>query len=166
MDIVERVARQVAPMFARHIPIEDLISSGYVGLCVAADRYQPGRGKFAAFAWFHVRGAIIDAHKRQAYREEQNTSIDGIRERLGFLPADLARDERPLPDELAQTKELERSIHALVDMLPEQEAALFRAVMGGASVPAAARALGRSPAWGRARMAAARGRVGAGVMLR
>lgn len=167
MDLVERIARQVQGMFARHIPHEDLVSAGYVGLCVAADRFDPARNKdFARYAYFVVRGAIIDAHKRQAYREEQHDSLQGMQERLGYLPSRVVRDDSPLPDERAAQSEAERAVAMLIRELPPADAELMRLVMQGSSVSEAARSLGRSPAWGRARLAEARDRVGAGMVLR
>jgi RNA polymerase sigma factor (sigma-70 family) len=167
MPLVERIARQVAPKFPRQIPIEDMVQSGCVGLVVAADRFDASRQQdFARYAWFVVRGAIIDAHKRKAYREEQHDSLEGLQERMGFMPAALTRDTGPLPDELAEREEKVRTVALLIAELPEAEGKLMRAVMAGASVPEAARALGRSPAWGRARLAEARDRIGAGVLLR
>jgi len=65
-------------MLVLQIPFEDLIQSGYVGLIQAASNphYDPAQGSFARFAYLRIRGAIIDANKRQAYREELHDSLD------------------------------------------------------------------------------------------
>lgn len=76
MAMVPRIAQTVRHMFVPHIPFEDLVQWGYVGLVQAAHRYDPAQGSFARFAYLRIRGAIIDANKRQAYREELHTSID------------------------------------------------------------------------------------------
>lgn len=166
MPQVNKLARQLRAQMFPFASVEDLVSAGTVGLLEAAQRYEPDQGSFAPFAYWRTRGAMIDAHKRQAYREEQHDSIEDIHDRLGYLPAEIAQDNRPLPDAQAERSEMERAVQVLISELPELEASLMRLVMEGSSVPEAARKLGRSPAWGRARLAAARDRVGAGMVLR
>ncbi len=46
--------------------IDDYISAGYLGLVEAADRYQSDFGEFTTFAFLRVRGAIIDAIRKNA----------------------------------------------------------------------------------------------------
>ena len=167
MPMVTRIAKQLAPKLPRQIPLEDLIQAGMVGLCLAADHFDATvQSDFERYAWFRVRGSIIDAHKRRAYREELHQSLEGMQERLGFLPADIQRDHAPLPDEIAEQNEMARTVALLISELPVLEQQLFRCVMAGASPGTAARSVGRSPAWGRARLAAVRSRVGAGIVLR
>jgi hypothetical protein len=36
---------------------------------------DPALGKFEAFAWFRIKGAIIDSQKGKAFREENAISI-------------------------------------------------------------------------------------------
>lgn len=167
MPLVERLAQEVRPMFARHIPLEDLVHAGVLGAIKAVDRYDPGKGqKLEAYAWFVIRGAIIDAHKRRAYREEQHVSIDAVRERIGCEPSSWLRDRGPLPDELADKAQRAATVQMLIAELPDHEAQLMRLVMDGSSVNQAAVAVGRSSAWGRAKLAEARDRIGAGLVLR
>jgi RNA polymerase sigma factor for flagellar operon FliA len=70
--IVTKIVRTMGlPLSLR----EDFVSAGLLGLVEAADRFNPGRGvDFRTFAFFRIRGAIID-HVRdgcelsgQAYR--------------------------------------------------------------------------------------------------
>ncbi len=166
LHMVRTIARQVAHMLPPRVPLDDLISAGHVGLCTAAERYSPERGEFVRYAWFVIRGAIIDSCKRRRYREELHESVEGMRERLGYMPGALVRDPGPSPEVLAEREQAVQAVRLLISELPREEAELMRAVMGGASVSAAARSLGRSPAWGRAKLAEARDRVGAGMMLR
>lgn len=91
--MVERIARQVHRTMT-HVDIEDLRQSGFAGLLAAAQRYKPSAGEFSHFAYFRVRGAVIDAHKRSAYRNKTHESIESI---LGSPPASLASDNGPLP---------------------------------------------------------------------
>ncbi|MEE9386583.1 MAG: sigma-70 family RNA polymerase sigma factor [Nannocystaceae bacterium] len=68
---VERAAprvKQIAHAVHRslwHIPLEELRSAGYEGLVHAALRYDPDSGvPFAAFAYYRIRGAMIDYGRR------------------------------------------------------------------------------------------------------
>jgi RNA polymerase sigma factor (sigma-70 family) len=165
--MVERIAKQVHGMFPA-VPLEDLCGAGYVGLCTAADRLDPQQQhKFERYAWFVIRGAIIDAHKRQAFREEIHESLGQALPTEGMgAYQDFVRDKRPLPDELAAREQMQRTMELLISELPVDVAKLMRAVMAGSSVNEAARQCGKSPAWGRARLAEAKDRIGAGVILR
>jgi RNA polymerase sigma factor (sigma-70 family) len=161
---VERIARSVAWMFAAHLDIRDLVQAGHVGLIKAADSYRSEDGPFDRFLYLFVRGSVIDAHKRQAYREERNESLDAIQERLGFMPARYDRDRGPLPDELAMESERRERLGAALSAIPneEQREVLSRALAGERS-PGIARSHGRSPNWARVRLNAARDRVAASV---
>lgn len=166
MPLVDKVARQTAYMFPQ-VSLEDLVSAGYVGLVDAANRIDPERQiKFEAYAWWRIRGAIIDAHKRRQYQEAQHQSLEAISERAGYTPPALLIDHGPSPEQLADRAQQIRTVNMLLAELPRLEADLMRGVMSGMSVSAAARAVGMSSCWGRARFAEARDRLGAGMILR
>src|SRR3569832_484326 len=58
---VDKVARRLARKQPRHVDIDDLKSAGMIGLIEAAERFDPSRNeKFAAFATFRIRGAMLD----------------------------------------------------------------------------------------------------------
>lgn len=155
MPMVTRIAKQVWRTMT-HITVEELISDGYLGLVKAAHRYQPGAGEFEHFAYFLVRGAMVDAHKRRAYRDETHDSLDAIHERLGFLPARLDRSAGPLPDELAWRREERRLLAAAVDELPADEKRVILAALGGTPLCEIAAECERSVAWARTKLAGAR----------
>jgi RNA polymerase sigma factor (sigma-70 family) len=162
MPAVERIARQVWRHLT-HVEIEDLVQTGYVGLIEAALRYDPATGAFEAFAYFRVRGAMIDAHKRRKYRDETHESLDGMVERLGFLPAGLAVDRGPWPDAIAGECERDTLLRAAVDRLPADERRVILAALAGQPLAETAAGCGRSVAWARAKLAAARFQVSAAV---
>ena len=78
MPEVQRIARRVRLMFTHHIQIDDLEQAGYVGLCSAANTYDPRNGAFAAYAYWRIRGEMIDSQKRRTFREAANVSLQGI----------------------------------------------------------------------------------------
>ena len=68
LPFVESVARRVAASMPHTIDLGDLVQDGMVGLIDAAHRYDDGRGiKFETFAERRVRGAMIDALRKDAW---------------------------------------------------------------------------------------------------
>lgn len=164
LPMVERIAKNVRWMFAAYIDIRDLKQAGNVGLVAAANAYDPARGAFEPYAWFRVRGAIIDSQKRKVYREELNVSMQAISEAHdGWLPAALDTDRRELPDVAAQRAEMLRVLGEAIEGLPDLERAVLRRQMDGDSLTVTAKAMGRSVASTRDSLAWATWRVGARV---
>jgi RNA polymerase sigma factor FliA len=97
---VESLARRVAASMPHSIELGDLVQDGMIGLIDAACRFDEGRGiKFETFAERRVRGAMIDALRRDAWprgvrrqRRELETAREELRRELGAEPslADLA----------------------------------------------------------------------------
>ena len=164
MPLVRAIARQVARKFAPHLPIEDFVQDGYLGLCEAAKRCRKV-STFQAFAYFRIRGAIVDAHRRKAYREELNPSLEAIQERLEFVPMLLRIDRGPLPDELAARREMEGFAAAAIAELPDDERFVIREALGGARLVDIAARSSRSATWARGKLSNARGKVAAAVAL-
>lgn len=64
--LVEANARSVAKQLPNHIEIEDLASEGMFGLLDAVEKFDDSFGyKFATYASFRIRGAIMDYLRRQ-----------------------------------------------------------------------------------------------------
>jgi RNA polymerase sigma factor for flagellar operon FliA len=82
------------------IDVCDLVQDGVIGLIDAAHRFDEGRGiKFETFAERRIRGAMIDALRRDAWprgvrrvRRELEAAREALRRELGYEPslADLA----------------------------------------------------------------------------
>jgi RNA polymerase sigma-32 factor len=54
------LARRIAANFAKWGPYDELVSEGYVGLCIAADKYDRGFGRaFSTYATWWVRAKIM-----------------------------------------------------------------------------------------------------------
>src|SRR6187401_3183527 len=101
IPFVEQLARRVAATMPNSIDIGDLVQDGVIGLIDAAHRFDDTRGiKFETFAERRVRGAMIDALRRDAWprgvrrvRRELEAARETLRRELGAEPtmADLAR---------------------------------------------------------------------------
>lgn len=100
LPFVEALARRVAATMPHSIDLGDLVQDGVIGLIDAAKRFEESRGiKFETFAERRVRGAMIDALRRDAWprgvrrqRRELDAAREALRRELGHEPslADLA----------------------------------------------------------------------------
>jgi len=100
LPFVEALARRLAASMPHSIDIGDLVQDGVLGLMDAANRFDESRGiKFETFAERRVRGAMIDALRREAWprgvrraRRELEAAREALRRELGYEPslADLA----------------------------------------------------------------------------
>jgi RNA polymerase sigma factor for flagellar operon FliA len=100
LPFVESLARRVAASMPHSIELGDLVQDGMLGLIDAACRFDEARGiKFETFAERRVRGAMIDALRRDAWprgvrrqRRELEAAREELRRELGAEPslADLA----------------------------------------------------------------------------
>src|SRR4249920_3264202 len=101
LPFVESLARRVAASMPHSIELGDLVQDGMIGLIDAACRFDEDRGiKFETFAERRVRGAMIDALRRDAWprgvrrqRRELEAAREELRRELGAEPtlADLAK---------------------------------------------------------------------------
>ena len=100
LPFVEALARRLAASMPHSIDLGDLVQDGVIGLIDAAHRFDADRGiKFETFAERRVRGAMIDALRREAWprgvrrqRRELEAARETLRRELGHEPslADLA----------------------------------------------------------------------------
>ena len=101
LPFVESLARRMASTMPHSIDLGDLVQDGVIGLIDAARRFDDTRGiKFETFAERRVRGAMIDALRRDAWprgvrrvRRELEAAREALRRELGVEPtlADLAK---------------------------------------------------------------------------
>lgn len=102
LPFVEALARRMASTMPHSIDLGDLVQDGVLGLIDAAERFDEARGiKFETFAERRVRGAMIDALRRDAWprgvrrlRRELEAARDKLRGESGHEPslADLAAE--------------------------------------------------------------------------
>src|SRR4051812_21002070 len=140
IPFVEQLARRVAATMPHSIDIGDLVQDGVIGLIDAAQRFDEARGiKFETFAERRVRGAMIDALRKDAWprgvrrqRRELEAAREELRRANGCEPslADLAAkmgsDEKRLGRTIVR-------IHAIEQTSPMAN----NDHLGGSSLPAA-----------------------------
>jgi RNA polymerase sigma factor (sigma-70 family) len=142
--------------------MRDLQQAGAVGLMKAAATYDPALGKFEAYAYFRIRGAIIDSQKRRTYREESCVSLEAITTN-GWQPRQIGIDDAPLADEVAARAEMRRRVAVAIEALPNAERYVLVSYLRGLSPQETATMLGRGLTWTRQRLAAAREAVARAV---
>ena len=95
LPFVEALARRMAASMPNSIDVGDLVQDGVIGLIDAAHRFDEDRGiKFETFAERRVRGAMIDALRRDAWprgvrrqRRELDAAREALRRELGHEPS-------------------------------------------------------------------------------
>jgi RNA polymerase sigma factor for flagellar operon FliA len=102
IPFVEALARRMAASMPHSIDLSDLVQDGVIGLIDAAHRFDDSRGiKFETFAERRIRGAMIDALRKDAWprgvrrvRRELEAAREKLRRTLGHEPslADLAQE--------------------------------------------------------------------------
>ncbi len=100
---IEKVARRLARRLPAHVEIDDLVSSGVIGLMEAAERFDPKRvDRFEAFAEFRIRGAMLDdLRSRDTLSRDMRRLSNELREATRKLESQLGR--APDQGELAET---------------------------------------------------------------
>lgn len=83
-DNMRLVYHIVSKEYPTYIHDEDIIQSGMLGLCKAADKWDEKRGEFLQFAWSCIRYEIIKEFKRRAKHQgvlslDYETVTDGVR---------------------------------------------------------------------------------------
>ena len=101
LPFVAALARRMAATMPHSIDLSDLVQDGVIGLIDAAHRFDESRGiKFETFAERRIRGAMIDALRKDAWprgvrrvRRELEAAREKLRASLGHEPslADLAQ---------------------------------------------------------------------------
>jgi RNA polymerase sigma factor for flagellar operon FliA len=100
---VRYIAQRIHDRLPGHVPLEDLVHAGIVGLIEAVDRFDPSKHtQLATYAKFRIRGAILDSlraadwsprslRKRARALAEANRTLSG---ELGRAPSEAELAER------------------------------------------------------------------------
>src|SRR5258706_7882504 len=95
LPYLEQIDRRVASTMPHSINIGDLVQDGVIGHIDAAHRFDESRGiKFETFAERRIRGAMIDALRKDAWprgvrrqRRELEAAREALRRELGHEPS-------------------------------------------------------------------------------
>jgi RNA polymerase sigma factor for flagellar operon FliA len=98
---VHFIARRIHERLPQHVPFEDLVNAGVIGLMDALRSYDPSKGvQLRAFTQFRIRGAILDSLRELDWGSRRlrhkGRQID---EKMLQLEAKLGR--QPTDEELA-----------------------------------------------------------------
>ena len=109
---VRLIARRIHDRLPENVSLDDLISTGVVGLIAAVDNFDPAHGvQLKTYAEHKIRGAILDslreldwAPKNKRRRAKQIEAVIAMLEqRLGHAPAEEEiAAELKISDETAQ----------------------------------------------------------------
>jgi RNA polymerase sigma factor FliA len=94
---VKFIARRIHERLPQHVPFEDLVNAGIVGLIDAMHKYDANKNvRFASYAKFRIRGAILDSLRamdwsprdlrRKARRVEE--LVQQLQGQLGHAPSE------------------------------------------------------------------------------
>ena len=95
--LIRYVAGRIAMRLPAHIPLEDLMSAGVLGLIDAVDKFDSGKKvKFKTYAEFRIRGAILDELRAldwvpRSIRRKSNSledTLNRLQNRLGRPASD------------------------------------------------------------------------------
>ena len=178
LDLVEIATNYVGdPRDSPTIDRDDLIGEGQVALMQAAHRYDPDKGSFRSYAFTRIKGAMIDALRRDfllpRYARERGHSLTvvSIDKPIGdgeLTLSDTIEDERSSVEEIVEHREqlasaIEDRAHELPsrrELTPMELEVLRGAAVGETAVETADR-LGKSHETVRSQRRTALKRLGA-----
>lgn len=107
--LIKFIAQKIAVRLPANIEIDDLISSGVIGLMDAIDKYDPTRdNKFKTYAEFRIRGAILDELRAQDWVPRSIRDKAKVLDKtIGALEVSLGRE--------ATDEEIAQSLNMTVD---------------------------------------------------
>lgn len=114
LPLVKQVAARTHLGLPRQVELGDLEGYGLQGLLEAVERYDPGRGvPFEPFAVQRIRGAILDALRKEAWAPQLLSRARQYQKCLAELEARLGRSPEPA--------ELATALGVTVEQLAERE---------------------------------------------
>ncbi|MGA9042956.1 MAG: FliA/WhiG family RNA polymerase sigma factor [Terriglobales bacterium] len=114
---VKYIARRIHERLPRHVPLDDLIHAGVVGLIDALHKFDHNKQvQFGSYAKFRIRGAILDSLREMDWSpRDLRRKGRRLEEAHNKLRSELGRN--PTEPELAA--ELEMDLHGLQTLLGE-----------------------------------------------
>lgn len=133
-EIVRAQARRLRRGSFSHIPLDDLVSDGQIGLLKAIDSYDPANPKkvpLRVWVIYSVRASIIDNHRRRHYRNETAESLGVDR-----------RSEAPNAEQRVIERERIEAIRNAYKLLPARSRIALDTLLNDQPLSVAARSLG------------------------
>ncbi len=107
--LIKFIAQKIASRLPANIELDDLISSGVIGLMDAIDKWDPTRdNKFKTYAEFRIRGAILDELRAQDWVPRS------IRDKAKVLDKTVVQLEAEL-GRMATDEEISKALSISVD---------------------------------------------------
>jgi RNA polymerase sigma factor for flagellar operon FliA len=90
---VRYIARRIHDRLPSHVPFDDLVHAGILGLIDAVDRFDPGKNvQLKSYARFRIRGAILDSLRQMDWSPRNlRRQARRIEEAVRELSAELGR---------------------------------------------------------------------------
>src|ERR1051326_9442756 len=113
------VARRIHERLPQHVPFEDLVHAGVIGLIDALQKFDQSKHvQFGSYAKFRIRGAILDSLREMDWSpRELRRKARQVEDALHQLRSELGRN--PTEQELAGALRLD--LHELQGLLGESE---------------------------------------------
>ncbi len=117
LPLVRYIARRIHERLPRHVPFEDLVHAGVIGLIDALQKYDRSKYvQFASYAKFRIRGAILDSLREMDWSpRDLRRKARQLEEANNRLSSELGRS--PSEQELAD--DLGLDLHELQSLLGE-----------------------------------------------
>lgn len=126
--LVQSLAARVRGQLELKTEVEDLVAYGMQGLLEARARFDPERGvRFEYFAYYRVRGAIMDGVRRMAYLPRRTHIVRKAAEALDRAAEEAALARAESPSERASVA---KTLETIDDILGRTSAAFVIAAVG------------------------------------
>lgn len=131
--LVRRLAIRIRDQLALPTDVDELMAYGYRGLVEAQARFDPERGvKFTTFAYYRVRGAILDGVREMAYLPRRAHTRRKAAEALDRAAEEVAMNRAADPD---ARRDLRGTLDAVDAIIGRTCAAFVISVVGQAEGP-------------------------------
>ena len=114
---VRYLARRIHERLPRHVPLEDLVHAGVIGLIDALNKFDRSKHvQFGSYAKFRIRGAILDSLREMDWGpRELRRKARGVEEAQRKLSLELSR----APTEMEVAAELHLELREFQQLLTE-----------------------------------------------
>jgi RNA polymerase sigma factor FliA len=114
---VRYLARRIHERLPRHVPLEDMVHAGVIGLIDALNKFDRSKHvQFGSYAKFRIRGAILDSLREMDWGpRELRRKARRVEEAQRKLSLELSR----APTEVELAKELDMELREFQQLLTE-----------------------------------------------